>query len=285
MQPESTRDFKAEFDEFCSSHPTEDLFYRMGLLVLTHQEKTTKTNGRFKDQTKLGLDLLFKGCHDLNYIKKEHWPKYRSIQYITCIHNLKTIYSSYEKLVDGYYPDSATLARAPYEAMIKILFISIHPELDPYAIIVNRKTKGTHNFNLTGFLKDELKVDWSDYFLMSTSAHGNIHTILKEALDINQKGQTQPITPKIIYDQFFFEMGMNQLTFLVYGYLSIVNELFYPPLEKLEDDKRPLLGKIRKYIELRGTSIIESHPKPYWPQVIRDFKNIIDTIKLKEKSL
>jgi hypothetical protein len=214
-------------------------------------------------------------------MEHQNWPTYRSIQFLTCVYNSKTIFSSFEKLNQGFYTDSQILYRSPYEALLKIVYISLHPEVDPYSVISNNYKPGVPKFKITNFIRDELKFDWKDYFLLSASSHGNQYEIANEALKIYKEGQKEAISIKIKFNQMQYEMGLNHLTFIVYAYLKIIRQLFYSSDIEYSAEQSRLLKLMDNYCELRYTSTIESHPKTYWPTVFKDFDKIL---KYMEKS-
>jgi len=67
--------------------------------------------GRFIAQFEMFIGLLVEIVEDINYIDKRDWPKYRSVQFILRVQNLKTLESIFNRLTRGSYEDALILIR------------------------------------------------------------------------------------------------------------------------------------------------------------------------------
>lgn len=267
-------EIRKRFDELCPDKPS-----RVLLDIYDYEEKhaarVLKEYGRFISQFELFYDLLVKIIHGVNYIDKVKWPKHRGVQFMLVAYNLKSIFSSFRRLIRGFYEDSLILLRSPYEAFIKVVYITCYPE-DPYSVVSGRKSASGRKFNLTNFLKDELRLDWYEYHLFSSMSHAGWFTVLKEAAGISRVGQKDPITLKFEFDKKLLELGINEVGFLLSAYLNLVISLF--ATECNDYLKKEWIEKGKELVALReeGFSL---HPKDYWPQLVQDIKDIFEMIQ------
>lgn len=256
------------FDELCDTQPSQVVLdinqYEQG-----HSRKVLKEYGRFVAQFELFYDLIVEMIHALNYVKKSKWPKHRSIQFMLMAYNLKPLYSSFDRLIEGFYEDCIILARPVYEAFIKTIYITCHPK-NPYSVVIGKK------FNLTNFLKHELKLNWHEYRLFSAMTHANAYCVLDEAMQISQEGQKEPITLKFKFDKKLFEVGVNVTSFLLLVYLKVIIDLLITNCNEVL--KKEMVEKAKELIVLREKSF-SLNQKDYWPQVIQDTKDIFKMIQ------
>jgi hypothetical protein len=122
-----------------------------------HVAHVGREYGRFISQVELAFSLLVEIVDGINYVDKSGWPQHRSLQFILMVHNLKSIESALDRLVKGSYEDAISLVRGPYEALLRIVFISCFPA-DPYAGL-GKAPKGTRQFNATNFVEQDLGLD------------------------------------------------------------------------------------------------------------------------------
>lgn len=271
---ENTDWVKKRFDELCDTGPSQVILdisrYEQG-----HLRKVSKEYGRFVAQFKLFYDLVVEITRRVNYIEKSNWPKHRSVQFMLIVHNLKNIYSSFDRLVKGFYEDSIVLDRPAYEAFIKVIYITCYPD-DPLSVVSGRKSSSGRRFNLTNFVKDELKLDWRDYRLFSIISHAKAYSVLTEAVRISREGQKEPITLEFKFDEKLFELGANDIIFLLLVYLKIIVCLFTTSHNHIL--KKEMVEKAKELIVLRQKSM-SLHPKDYWPHVIKDTEDIFKMIE------
>lgn len=271
---EKTDWLKKRFDELRDTEPSQ-VVLDINRYEQDHLRKVLKEYERFVAQFELFYDLIVKITQGVNYIEKSNWPKHRSVQFMLIAHNLKNIYSSFDRLVKGFYEDSITLDRPAYEAFIKVIYITCYPD-DPFSVVSGRKSSSGRKFNLTNFIKDELKLDWHDYRLFSIISHAKAYSVLTEAVKISREGQKEPIALKFKFDEKLFELGGNYIIFLLLVCLKIIVCLFTTSYSHIL--KKEMVEKAKELIMLseKGMSL---HPKDYWPQVIKDTEDIFKMIE------
>lgn len=273
---------KKELDDLCNDVATNAVVVDINRYQIEHADKIFKEYGRFVSQFELYYDLIVSIFHAVNYIDKKSWPGHRTVQFLLFVHNLKSLYSSFDRLIHGFYEDSIILSRPAYEAFIKSVYITCDPS-DPYAVVSGLKGKMKNKFNLTNFLKDELKIEWHDYKLFSALAHANQYSVLAEAKDIFEQGQKEAITLKFWFDKKLFELGVNDINYLLLVNLKAIVVLFSTSVNDVLT--QVAIDKAKKLIDLRERDFA-SHPKEYWPRVIKDTKDIfkmIESVNMGEK--
>ncbi len=271
---EKTDWLKKRFDELCDTKPSQ-VVLDIKRYEEDHLRKASKEYGRFVAQFDLFYDLIVKISGRVNYIEKADWPKHRSVQFMLIFHNLKNIYSSFDRLVKGFYEDSIVLDRPAYEAFIKVIYITCYPD-DPLSVVSGRKSSSGRKFNLTNFVKDELKLGWRDYRLFSIISHAKAYSVLTETVRISREGQKEPITLELEFDEELFELGVNYIIFLLLVYLKIIVCLFATSYNRIL--KKEMVEKAKELIVL-GERIMSLHPKDYWPQLIKDTEDIFKMVQ------
>ena len=125
----------------------------------------------------------------LNFVPKEQWGKSKGSQYLLYPETMKTLHRAFEDTIDGYYDEAMILNRSVYESFLRIVFASRHSQ-DYESIFTS--IKGKVAFNVTNFVKDDLKLDWGFlYRIMSAIHHSKKHKHLKRLTDPNE--QAKPI--------------------------------------------------------------------------------------------
>lgn len=271
---EETDSLERKFNELCDTKPSQ-VVLDIKRYEEDHLRNVLKEHGRFVAQFELFYDLIVKITRRVNYIEKSNWPKHRSVQFMLIVHNLKNIYSSFDRLVKGFYEDSIVLDRPEYESFIKVIYITCYPD-DPYSVVSGRKSSSGRKFNLTNFVKNELKLDWSDYRLFSIISHAKGYSVLTEAMKISGEGQKEPITLEFKFDEKLFELGINYVAFLLLVYLKIIVCLFTTSYNRIL--KKEMVEKAKELILLRE-KIMSLHPKDYWPQLMKDIEDIFKMVQ------
>jgi hypothetical protein len=271
-------EIKRQMDTLCSEHGPSKLIPRIEELKNSHKYLVSKEYGRFIDQFGVFFDVTNEIILGANYIPKESWPKHRSLQYVLINRNIKFIYSAFDQLIGGFWENSFVLGRPAYEAFLRVLFISLHPEDSDSAML---EQKGKRKFTVVNFIKDELKMDWHDYEFYSILTHSNKYMVLRDYVKISKEGQTEPIVIKHKFEKLEFEMALNFLIFLCVVYLKMVTQL----LATSTNDSLPkdLVEKAEKLANLWQNSM-KTHVKDYWPRVAVDIDNIFLIIEKHEKS-
>lgn len=266
---------KKELDDLCNAIAPSKVVLDIGQYQTVHANKVLKEYGRFVSQFELYYDLIVEAFHALNYIDKVGWPEHRSVQFLLFVHNLKSLYSSFDRLVRGFYEDSIILARPVYEAFIKSVYITCDPT-DPYTVVIGSKGSMQRKFNLSNFLKNDLGLEWREYHLFSALTHANQYSVLKEAVDIHQQRQKEAIALKFQFDKKLFEVGINDISYLLLVNLKAIVVLFATSTNNIL--KQEMIDKAKKLVDLRERDF-SLHPKDYWPKVIKDTKDIFEMVK------
>lgn len=111
-----------------------------------HAKLMLKKFGKYIDYFKHSFDLLVNLVHLVNYLDKQSWPKHRSLQFLLLKNNLKPLYSAFDRMIKGFYGDAIILLRTPYEAFIKMLYMSYYPDNAYQALLSNSESsKGNQN--------------------------------------------------------------------------------------------------------------------------------------------
>ena len=201
----------------------------------------------------------------LNFVPKKTWKMNKSIQYLFYPGAMKTLHRAFEDLTDGYYDEALMLVRSVYETFLRIVFLSCYPN-EWVAVFYIRRNK--MNFKVTGFVKDDLKLDWGYiYRLMSKVYHSKIHKNLSSLVERAQSKTLNPIIMQYSLDDEFMVIAVNNLA-LVLGCLfhvmiSIFKDDFhsYPKLKerimRLEKIDQILLGLIAGHPKEKFASLSE----------------------------
>ena len=95
-----------------------------------------------------------------------------------CRLNVKSFNSALDRLARGYYEDCFAMTHGLYETFIRLMWISCHPN-DAYAAVVRKPPAGVPQFNLTGFLSDELKLSLGGALQRAVGVwHSSSHQVL-----------------------------------------------------------------------------------------------------------
>lgn len=277
---QANQELLKEIDLLCSLNK-KNIITDINKYEKWHKEKVLTTYGRYSDQFKLFYELLNDIINEVNFINKSDWSNRTGAQLLLITHNLKSIYSSFTKSLDGFYEDSLILLRPAYEAFIKLVYISCHLDEDAYTIIAGKKDSQKVKFNLTHFIKNDLNLGWTEYMLTSAMTHGNLYSVLNEAIEIQKNGQTEPISLKFEYNKTMLEVCINYIRYVLYVYLKTSSLLF---ITKDTNDTLNKHGELAQKL----TEFIEkdflSHKKDYFPTVIKDTKDIFTLLENMKKS-
>jgi hypothetical protein len=244
------------------------------------KEEESKSNfhsdyGRFENQFKLYLGTIVEQCYALNFIAKHDWPDHRSLQYCLMVYNTKPLYSSFDRLSNGFIDDAVTLLRPVFETIIRIIYISCFPE-DPYAVLVHKPPKGIRQFQINNFIEKDLGLSWlKDYALLSSFTHSNSLSVIERMMEhLNSNGST-PFDVLLDQNQGYKDVCINFIAFYQYCYMHFIRRLFSV---KLKDKKELALWKLSASLEsLRRQSLLR-HPNPskHFEKLINDFENLVE---------
>jgi len=279
MREDSLRD---RLDELCRNSNTNAvdniLDFQKG-----HYDKFSKEYGRFIDQYKMFYSALVDLTYSINYLDKSKWPSHRALQFTLAAHNQKQLYTAFFLLHQGFYEDSITLIRSSYETFLRILFISCNQE-HQWNVFGNKE--GGPKFNALGLVKDELKLDWPTYRLMSSFAHSNKVDVLEDVVQISREAQKEPIALRLKYDEEKMGVAINYLQFLILVFLKLLNEVFvvdYSTHEQREQI-RTEFDKAKEYTDILMT-IMETHTNnKTFRRMAQDVKDIFQLIHTMEET-
>ncbi len=247
--------------------------------VLTYQREHLAYVGQNYGRTLAVFELCFELCAEivdgLNYADKSHWPKHRGTQLILFLHNLKTLESAADRLGRGCYGDAFVLLRVPYEAFLRMVFMSLFPA-DAMAAL-STPEPGRRVFNATNLLTQELRLPWSDYTLLSVFTHAHRFPALSHVIDIAARGRRDPVALEYHFDEAQFTLGANLLTVVYYMLLGMAVQVF-------GDVTGPpgLVERIRKAAEVADIvrAILRQHRREYLPAVVDDIDDVFRLMRL-----
>lgn len=258
----------AEFDDLCNDILPSKITETMDKWADEHLSKFRLELGRFCSQFEAEYDVLVRAIHHVNYgTDKSAWPAYRLPQFVIAVENLKPLYSSYCMLAKGYYEDSMILTRVAYEAIMRIVYISLHPD-DTCWGFADKHIKGARRFNLTSLIKDDLLLDWSEYRTLSSMVHCYAPSVLNKIAEIGKNGQKEPLTLGFDYSQIYSEVAINTIKFVLLIFMRMVAcILFNPPKPDAFDTH--LHAQVMRCIDLEQRCLI-SHPSAHWAAIVND---------------
>lgn len=244
-----------------------------------HLNKMSTEFGRYITYFEHAFDLLVNLVTAINYIEKSSWPNHRGLQLLILKNNLNPLYSGFGRLVRGFYDDANILLRAPYEALVKIIYISYYPQ-DFSGVFNWKRPKGMKAFNLTNFLRDDLKVDWDFiYPLFSSFSHGNIYTTLTDVVELDRKKESEKfISFKLEYSEDDASIPMNMTVFLQWSFIRFCLEVLINTNNENIDRK---LYQSALSTEVAFGAMIGIHPKG-WARTHGDVIRIFEEIRKME---
>ena len=143
---------------------------------------------------------------DVNFLERSHWPSPPG----RAVRPARQEPDG-DALIDGPAIKRTLCGRldtprTSFDVWLRLIFISCYPA-EPYAALTHRLPKGVVRFNATGFIKDQLRLDWHSMFeIMSAFTHGN--TI--EALESLQAASDRRGAPERLGLTSFVEQGSNR---------------------------------------------------------------------------
>lgn len=245
-----------------------------------HRAFIRQKYGRFMSQFEMYFSSITMHAHHQNYIKREHWPTHRAVQYSAAVHALKPIYSAYTLFCSGFYEDSIILLRSAYETFVRILYISCHPD-NPYHALV--RDKKLPRLNITAFIKQDLKLQWTKYSIMSMFYHGNWIAVVDSILDNQNKTDPKAITLTYELNEDMIGLVTNNFLFIMAAYMNLITRLFtvdysgHPQAEKE-------LAKANEYADILIRNLKTHTKNQYWREVGQDLSDIFGLIEKLEAS-
>ena len=245
-----------------------------------HLSYMRSSYGRFMDQFGMFFCAMTDYSHNINYLNKKSWPINRGFQFVIVTRSLKQLNSAYLLLTTGAYEDAITVLRSVYESFLRIIFVSCHPECPYNAYKANDQT-GTV-FNATGFVKDELKLEWTKYSITSAFAHSNMYQVMGDMIELGIEKKPKLIALTYESDDDMIGLISNFMNFLITAYLTAFDELFTVDISQHEgkDKLQPHIDKLHEYA-LICQEILKGHDiNEYWRQTAVDLEDIFKLIKI-----
>jgi hypothetical protein len=213
--------------------------------------------GRFVSQTEVHFSLLVNAVEQIDYVEKNAWPAHRGTQFILVAKTLRTFWSAADRLHRGAYQDSITLLRLAYEVWARVIFMSCHTE-DHWSGLAPSVPAGVPVFNMTNFLRDQLRLDWEKkYELMSLFAHGKIDTLLEVLNNSRNPSAPTQYELSVSFDSSRCDFAITLFNFVLLLFVTFVQERF------LVGAPEPLRSSLCCSEEILRTSLF-ADPKPYW---------------------
>jgi len=225
----------------------------------------------------LCFSLLAEITDGLNYADKSHWPptRHRAIQFVLFVHNLKTLESTEDRLVKGCYGDAFVLLRVPYEAFLRMVFMSLFPT---GAMAALSPIPGQRAFNATHLIEQDLRLPWGEHTLLSVFTHSHRYTALSHVIDIARRGNRDAVALEYHFDENLFSLGWNLLSVVCYMYLRMAASVFGDGIMSPPG----LVERIRKASALADCigAMVRTHHGEYLPAVIDDLDDIFETMRM-----
>lgn len=174
------------------------------------------------------IDITNKGLQYVSLVNKKERPLERLRQFLLILHNLKTVVSSFWLLNQGSYEDSLALIRSSFEWVLLVLYMSenpLQPNEDWLEKYFDRKKSG---FKIKTFIENNLNLPdlFGFYHLMSSHAHKNWQSVLREYVDIHKNGWRKEVrTLTYEYSDDLYQVWLNTILFTIWNYLIFL-ELF-----------------------------------------------------------
>jgi hypothetical protein len=235
-----------------------------------HKRKCLSDYSGYVKLIEEAIETLILVTGTLNYLPKETWPKHRGIQYGFLPGSIETLFCSFDDLMDGFYEEGTILNRSVFDSIFKIAFITFYP--DKVGLVLGIKPpKGTGRYNVSKFIKEELKIDWSFLWHYSSSlVHGKSHRVVKMWCD-SSKGIPQILTFDLKYDKTNVTRPMNEI--LVYSWCLLRLVLLFTP-EVLTNENIPLATRDKlSNIELSLRESLLGMPNKL-KNVVSDFEKV-----------
>ena len=276
LPDDNVSDAKRVIDEWVSQHLPSSVL--VGARLQEEEDHSTRfldAYGRAVDQFEVGFTALVEVIDRLNFVERDSWPPHRSVQYALIAHNIKPLRSAMDRLVKGYYEDALVLLRVAYESFIRLVFVSVHRD-HPWGALMPKPSPPTPQFNLTGFVRDQLRLGWStSYLVLSAFTHSNsVDVVGSLKRGATRNGEPERLGPSIDFDPKRSELVLPQLDFAQLAYLRfVVDRLIGPELRSQVPEADVAIEAVQIM-----TFVVRNHPKPYWREVAGDLDYVFEVI-------
>jgi hypothetical protein len=267
---------KDELDSIINSFNADDIITRIDAMSNNHFQILDQDCGRVVPIFSYAYNLVVNLLYEFNFSEPNNLEKYK-LKYLLLHSNLKSIFSSFNCVVRGFYTDSTILIRPVYESFILIIFVTCFPECAEYIYYddqyIKKHFKGKKTFNLTQFIKSDLNLDWKTYAILSTTSHINRLEMVYEFQKFHIPSKKQPIHLAINYDRDQFSLGLNYINHMLYVYLKMIRYFFLTePTKRISKEK---LNETDHFISLFRKMLL-NQTENFWGQVTKDTDDIFE---------
>lgn len=276
---QSDDEAKAWADTWVAVHSPTDVAASLAASELDHRMQFSDAYGRFAAQYDVGVAALATLVEELNFVRRDGWPEHRAIQYVLVAYNLRHFDTAIDLVVRGRYEEAISLTRGLYETFVRLLFVSCHAD-SAYSVLASSPPKGVRRFNLTNFLRDELRLDWErKYGVMSAFAHSNVHRAglaLRRAA--TPAGEPEAFGLGLGFDAALAEAALPFMQFVLLAHLRFA-------VERLVSGSAPSSDPLvvaQEAVDL-FTYAHASHPKPYWRMVATDLEYLSKVLEIADR--
>ena len=255
-----------EIEDWVAPQVPSPVILRLVAGEFEHFKKFNTGYGRWVVQTEVHFTRLVTGVEQVDYQNKSNWPVHRGTQFILVTNTLRTLWSAADRLHRGAYQDSLTLVRLAYEVWARSVFLSCYPsEFLPG--VAPSVPKGSHDFNMTNFLREELRLDWlKSYELLSMFAHGKLDTFVA-VLDHAQNQVPRRHQLSVSFDESRCDFAITHLNFVLLLFLTFVKD------QLLIGAPESLSSLLNESNEILRTCLFEN-PEPYWANTEADLNYV-----------
>lgn len=269
-----------ELDQFVNLNANirSDVINSVDEFGMKHEIYLKKNFGRFCGQFETYHSVITTLLHNLNYGERGHLDGRKALQFQLLVNAQKTLYSAYTLFKRGMYDDCAAVLRIVYESFLRVLFISLNPQY-PYNAIIRNPSEGP-KFEATGLVRDQLKLDWTHYDILSNFTHGNSYRIF---LDIDANADIdnpQPITVRYRIDENMISICTNYFYFFSLIHLWLINDHLKPSKAfLLKNEELANMYDVADKAKYLTYEVLSKHPEnDLWPLIAVDLRKIFELI-------
>lgn len=170
------------------------------------------------------FDLLTYTIDILNFTNKNNWKNHYLVQYILFSNSICYLYWTFDLMVRWLYTNSNLELRSYFETLIKIYFISWHPNKYSWIYWNNLRDKKDPKFNVVNFIEHKLKNNWkSIYSTLSLEAHWNTRKTLKDIKEYST--WKKKIRFDFGKDDLLIKYNQNILLMCLYASFCFINDI------------------------------------------------------------
>jgi hypothetical protein len=261
----------AWIDEWVHMHLETAVTQGLPELERQHFGEFSTEYGRFVGQFEIQFSALASVVDQLNFVDKSAWPQHRPLQYVLVAYNLRSFVSALDRLARGYYEDCFAITRGLYETFVRLMWMSCHSE-QAFVAVVRNAPAGLPQFNVTNFLRDQLKLEWgSQYSVLSAFAHSNSYGVL-QAMQRNARREDEPerFGLGLAFRRDLAEAAIPLLQFVLLTHLRFVIERLVGHAELPRPEVSVLAAEAAGFLMY----VTASQPNRSWRQVASDLDRL-----------